>query len=144
MLRRDLATFMILFASFLVMSYFTLYVLYPRAGDVYLPFVMEYNQWYTAMKALVEVGFTGSLPSARPPPLNTVPAALYYTAALSIVVLREARWSLVLGSHEHTGGQLGSPLQGSTRRVLLVAVGVHILHLVRQQIWANFPFLTDY
>ena len=81
MLRRDLATFMILFASFLVMSYFTLYVLYPRAGDVYLPFVMEYNQWYTAMKALVEVGFTGSLPSAS---TGAEHGALYYTAALTI------------------------------------------------------------
>jgi len=64
-LRKDFTTFLSLFAMFISNFYFTLYFLYPRAGEVYLPFVKEYNSWYTALRTLLELGFTGS-----PPPIN--------------------------------------------------------------------------
>ena len=64
-LRKDFTTFLSLFAMFVSNFYFTLYFLYPRAGDVYLPFVKEFNSWYTALRTLLELGFTGS-----PPPIN--------------------------------------------------------------------------
>jgi len=63
MLQRDLMVFLLLFGFFMIDFYFALYVLYPRAGLVYMPQVTTFNTWYTALRSLFELAFTGS-PSA--------------------------------------------------------------------------------
>ena len=60
MLKRDLMVFMVLFGLFMMTFYITLYTMYPRAGDVYIPHVMKFNAWYTAIQSLLELAFTGS------------------------------------------------------------------------------------
>ena len=60
MLKRDLAVFLVLFAFFMLDFYFGLYVLYPRAGVVYMPQVDPFNNWYNAFRSLLELAFTGS------------------------------------------------------------------------------------
>ena len=48
MLKRDLMVFLVLFTFFMLDFYFALYVLYPRAGDVYLPQALPFNTWCAA------------------------------------------------------------------------------------------------
>ena len=60
MLKRDLRVFIGLFGLFMLTFYITLYTMYPRAGDVFLPHVLKFNSWYTAIQSLFELSFTGS------------------------------------------------------------------------------------
>jgi hypothetical protein len=60
MLKRDLMVFLILFSFFMAMFYFALYILYPRAGSVYLPQVMPFNKAKNGIRSLFELAFTGS------------------------------------------------------------------------------------
>ena len=60
MIRRDLMQFLVLFGYFMLAFYFGLFVLYPRAGIVYLPLCDPFNNWYNAIRALFELAFTGS------------------------------------------------------------------------------------
>ena len=60
MLKRDLILFIVIFGVFMAQFYFSLYILYPRAGAVFLPQVLAFNNWYDALKGLIELAFTGS------------------------------------------------------------------------------------
>ena len=52
--------FLLLFGMFMFDFFVALFVLYPRAGNVYLPFVMPMNSWYSSLMGLFELAFTGS------------------------------------------------------------------------------------
>ena len=60
MLKRDLVIFMILFGYFMGCFFFTLYVLYPRTGDIYLPMALPFNKWHSAVRSMVELALVGS------------------------------------------------------------------------------------
>jgi hypothetical protein len=60
MLKRDLMVFLILFCFFMADFYFTLYILYPRSGSVYLPQVLPFNRARNGIRSLFELAFTGS------------------------------------------------------------------------------------
>ena len=60
MMKRDLMVFLILFLFFMADFYFALYILYPRAGNAYMPQVLPFNRWYNGIRSLFELAFTGS------------------------------------------------------------------------------------
>ena len=60
MLQRDLMVFLVLFGFFMLDFYFALFILYPRAGNVFMPQVTPFNSWYNALRSLFELAFTGS------------------------------------------------------------------------------------
>ena len=60
MLQKDLMVFMILFGFFMLTFFFSLFILYPRAGHVYMPQVVQMNTPYSALKSLFELAFTGA------------------------------------------------------------------------------------
>lgn len=59
-LRSDLVIFLVIFVVYLATFYLTLYTLYPRAGEGVLPHMLDFNDWYTSGRALLELAFTGS------------------------------------------------------------------------------------
>ena len=84
MLKRDLVIFMLLFGFFMANFYFTLYVMYPRSGDTYLPQVMPFNSWYSALRALIELAFTGSASAVNLEPENFQGLTTSQQAALAV------------------------------------------------------------
>ena len=60
MLKNDLMVFFIIFATFILDFYMTLYILYPRSGAVYMPQVLPFNKMYNGIRSLFELAFTGS------------------------------------------------------------------------------------
>ena len=82
MLRRDLATFMIVFLWFGLMFYCLLYTIYPRSGYSALPQVNEFNTHFDAIFALIDLSFLGERVT-----LNMLPESFEYMGAVQLVDL---------------------------------------------------------
>ena len=59
-------------------------VLYPRSGQNYLPLAMEFNAWHTAIRALIELAFTGTPMVLNLAPQNFEPLSRSQAVALWI------------------------------------------------------------
>ncbi len=59
-LQHDLRVFMVVFCFFVLEFGLSLYILYPRAGTIFMAQVDQFNTWQGAIKSMVELAVTGS------------------------------------------------------------------------------------
>jgi len=59
MFKDDLFVFILLFSYFMVAFFSAMWVLYPRAGDAEIAIAPQFNEWYEALRAHIEVPMIG-------------------------------------------------------------------------------------